>query len=98
MQQGDFQKKRKDEERAKGGGGTGGVGANGRDRGNYNIPVPKGINKDIELRSVQGTQGMTTEWIFATMVAGFLGLRTILLPYSQVQYIVYDIFNALSTF
>jgi hypothetical protein len=35
--------------------------------------VPKGTNKDSELSSVQGTQGMATEWIFATMVAGFLG-------------------------
>ncbi len=29
---------------------------------------------------------MITAWIFATMIAGFLGVRTILLPYSQVQY------------
>ena len=57
-----------------------------------NILVPKGINKDSELGSVQGTQGMTTAWIFATTVAGFLGFRTILLPYSQVQYTVYDNF------
>ena len=63
-----------------------------------NILVPKGINKDSELGSVQGTQNMTTAWIFATTIAGFLGFRTILLPYSQVQYTVYDIFNALSTF
>jgi hypothetical protein len=62
-----------------------------------NILVSKGINKDSELSSVPGTLGMATEWIFATMVAGFLGFRTILLPYSQVQYTVYDIFNALST-
>jgi hypothetical protein len=62
-----------------------------------NILVPKGI-KDSELSSVQGTQGMITAWIFATTIAGFLGFRTILLPYSQVQYTVYDIFNALSTF
>jgi len=47
-----------------------------------NILVAKGINMDSELSSVQGTQGMTTAWIFATTVAGFLGFRTILLPYS----------------
>ena len=63
-----------------------------------NILVSKGINKDSVLSSVQGTRGMITAWIFAARVAGFLGLRTILLPYSQVQYTVYDIFNALSTF
>jgi hypothetical protein len=57
-----------------------------------NILVAKGINKDSELGSVQGTQDMITAWIFATTVAGFLGFRTILLPYSQVQYTVYDIF------
>ena len=57
-----------------------------------NILVPKGINKNSELSSVQGTQGMITAWIFATTVAGFLGFRMILLPYSQVQYTVYDIF------
>ncbi len=68
-----------------------------------NILVAKGINMDSELSSVQGTLGMTTAWIFATAVAGFLGLRTILLPYSQVQYTVYDFFmhflhfNVLST-
>jgi hypothetical protein len=33
-----------------------------------NILVPKGINKNSELSSVQGTQGK----IFATTVAGFL--------------------------
>jgi hypothetical protein len=44
--------------------------------------VPKGINKDSELSSVQGTQGMTTAWILATTEAGCLGFRTILLPYS----------------
>jgi hypothetical protein len=49
------------------------------------------------LSSVQGTQGMITAWIFATTVAGFLGFGMILLPYSQVQYTVYDIFYALST-
>jgi hypothetical protein len=54
------------------------------------ILVPKGINKDSEPGSVQGTQGMITAWIFATTVAGFLGFRIILLPYSQVQYTVYD--------
>jgi hypothetical protein len=53
-----------------------------------NILVPKVINKDSP--SVQGTQGMITAWTFATTVAGFLGFRTILLPYSQVQYTVYD--------
>jgi hypothetical protein len=63
-----------------------------------NILVPKRINKDSELGSVQGTQGMITAWIFATTVASFLGFRKILLPYSQVKYYVYDIFNALSTF
>jgi hypothetical protein len=63
-----------------------------------NILVPRGINKDSELSSVQGTQGMITAWIFATTIAGFLGFGTILLPYSQVQYTVYDIFHALSTF
>ncbi len=63
-----------------------------------NLLVPKGINKNSELSSVQGTQGMTSAWIFATTVAGFLGLRTILLPYSQVQYTVYDSFYALSKF
>ncbi len=47
-----------------------------------NILVAKRINMDSELSSVQGTQGMTTAWIFATTVAGFLGFRTILLPYS----------------
>jgi hypothetical protein len=60
--------------------------------------VSKGINKDSELGSVQGTQDMITAWIFATTVAGFLGFRTILLPYSQVQYTVYDIFYTLFTF
>jgi hypothetical protein len=63
-----------------------------------NILVAKGINKDSELSSVQGTQGMIPAWIFATTIAGFLGFRMILFPYSQVQYTVYDIFNALSTF
>jgi hypothetical protein len=57
-----------------------------------NILVPKEINKDSELSSFQGTQGMITAWIFATTVAGFLGFGKILLPYSQVQYTVYDIF------
>ena len=38
-----------------------------------NILVPKGINKDSELSSVQGTQGMIPAWIFATTIAGFLG-------------------------
>jgi hypothetical protein len=47
-----------------------------------NILVPKGINKDSELGTVQGTQDMITAWIFATTIAGFLGFRTILLPYS----------------
>ncbi len=42
-----------------------------------NILVAKGINKDSELSSVQGTQGMITAWIFATMIASFLGFRTI---------------------
>ena len=51
-----------------------------------NILVPKRINKDSELGSLQGTQGMITAWIFATTVAGFLGFGMILLPYSQVQY------------
>ncbi len=66
--------------------------------------VSKGNNKNSELSSVQGTQGMATAWIlattwiFATTILGFRGIRTILLPYSQVQYTVYDIFNALSTF
>jgi hypothetical protein len=41
---------------------------------------------------------MTTAWILATTIAGFLGFRMILLQYSQVQYAVYDIFNALSKF
>ena len=63
-----------------------------------NILVLKRINKDSELSSVQGTQNMITAWIFATTIAGFLGFRMILFPYSQVQYTVYDIFNALSTF
>jgi hypothetical protein len=54
--------------------------------------APKGITVDSELSSVQGTQGMTTALKVATMIAGFLGFRTILLPYSQVQYTVYDIF------
>jgi hypothetical protein len=35
--------------------------------------VPKEINKDSDLSLVQGTQGMATEWSFATMVAGFIG-------------------------
>jgi hypothetical protein len=35
--------------------------------------VPKEINKDSDLSSVQGTQDMATEWSFATMVAGFIG-------------------------
>jgi hypothetical protein len=38
-----------------------------------NILVAKGINKDSELSSVQGTQGMATEWSFATTIAGFTG-------------------------
>ena len=42
-----------------------------------NILVPRGINKDSELSSVQGTQNMITAWIFATTIAGFLGFRTI---------------------
>jgi hypothetical protein len=63
-----------------------------------NILLAKGINKDSELSSVQGTQGMITAWIFATTIASFLGFRKILLPYSQVKYTVYDIFYALSTF
>ncbi len=104
VQQGDFQRGRKDEEKAKGGGGTWGGGGGGRERQReiivheINKLVPKGINKNSELGPVQGTQGMTAAWIFATTVAGFLGFRVILLPYSQVQYTVYDIFNALSTF
>ena len=64
----------------------------------FNILVAKGINKDSELGSVQRPQGMITAWIFATTVDSFLGFRTILLPYSQVKYTVYDIFYALSTF
>ncbi len=56
--------------------------------------VPKEINKDSDHSLVQGTQGMITAWIFATTIAGFLGFGTILLPYSQVQYTVYDIFHA----
>ena len=87
VQQGDFQRERKDEERSKSEGGTGG---RGRRMGEteeitvheINILDAKGINKDSELGSVHGTQGMTTEWIFATTVAGFLGSRRILLPYS----------------
>ncbi len=47
-----------------------------------NILALKGINVDSELSSVQGTPGMITAWNVATMVAGFLGFRTILLPYS----------------
>jgi hypothetical protein len=71
------------------------------------ILVPKEINMESELSSVQGTQGMITAWIFATTIAGFLGFRTILHPYYLVQYTVYcggdsmiqyDIFNALSKF
>ena len=69
-------------------GELGGGGRMGETEGNYNIPVPKGINKDIKLRSVQATQGMTTEWIFTTMVAGFLGFRMILLSYSQVLSVI----------
>jgi hypothetical protein len=104
VQQGDFQRERKDEERAKGGVETWGEGeADGGETeeitvNEINILVPRGINKDSELSSVQGTQNMITAWIFATTIAGFLGFRTILLAYSQVQYTVYDIFNALSTF
>ncbi len=41
-------------------------------RENY-ILVPTGITKDSVFSSFQGTQGMETEWSFATMVAGFLG-------------------------
>ena len=41
------------------------------------ILVPTGITKDSVLSSVQGTQGMETEWSFATMVAGFLGFQII---------------------
>ncbi len=84
MQQGDFQRERKDEERAKGGGETWGEGGGwmGETVHEINILVAKGINKDSVLSSVQGTQDMTTAWIFSTTVAGFLGLRTILLPYS----------------
>ncbi len=86
MQQGDFQRERKDEERAKGGGGTWGAGGWERQKEitahEINILVAKGINKDSELSSVHGTQGMITAWIFAIMVAGFLGFRTILLPHS----------------
>ncbi len=63
-----------------------------------NLLVAKGINMDSELSSVQETCGMMTAWIFATTVASFLGFRTILLPYSQVKYTVYDIFYAFSTF
>jgi hypothetical protein len=63
-----------------------------------NILVAKGINKHSELSSVQGTQDMITAWIFATTIANFLGFRTILLPYCQVQYTAYVIFNAFSTF
>ncbi len=82
VHQGDFQRERKDEERAKGGGGTwGGRGGWERQREitvhEINILVPKGINKNSELSSVQGTQGMITAWIFATTVAGFLGFRAI---------------------
>jgi hypothetical protein len=78
VQQGDFQRELKDEERAKGGGGTwGGGGKWERQREitvhEINILVPKVINKDSVLSSVQGTQGMATEWSFATMVAGFIG-------------------------
>ena len=63
-------------------GGGGGGGRMGETEHEINILVPKGINKDSELSSVQGTQDMITAWIFATMVASFLGFRTILLPYS----------------
>jgi hypothetical protein len=99
VQQGDFQREREDEERAKGGGGTGGGGGRWERQKEItvheiNIIVPKGINKNGELSSVQGTQGL----IFATTVAGFPGFRMILLPYSQGEYTVYDIFYALSTF
>ncbi len=93
-----FHKKRKDEERTKGGGGTWGGGADGRERQRkitvheINILVPKGINKNSVLSSVQGTQGMATAWIFATMVAAFLGFGMILLLYSWAQYTVCDIF------
>ncbi len=52
-----------------------------------NILVAKGINKDSEHSSVQGTQGMITAWIFATTVAGFLGFRTILKFYTEIKYV-----------
>jgi hypothetical protein len=83
-----LKRERKEEERVKGGGGTGGGGGGGWERQReitaheINILVPKGINKDSELGTVQGTQDMITAWIFATTIAGFLGFRTILLPYS----------------
>ncbi len=88
VQQGDFQREQKDEERAKGGGGTGRGGGGRWERQReitvheINILVLKGTNKDSELSSVQGTPGMISAWIFATTVAGFLVFRMILLPYS----------------
>ena len=88
MLQGDFQRERKDEERAKGGVETWGEwevdGGETKEItvNEINILVPRGINKDSELSSVQGTQGMIPAWIFATTIAGFLGFRTILLPFS----------------
>jgi hypothetical protein len=98
VQEGDFQRERKDEERAKGGVETWGGGGVGCERQReitvheINKLVPKVINKESELSSIQGTQNMITAWIVATTAAGFLGFRTILLPYSQVQYTAYDIF------
>ena len=69
MAEGDIHKERKDEEKAKGRGEPlGGGGWIGETEEitvhEINILVPKGINKDSELSSVQGTQDITTAWIF----------------------------------
>ena len=103
MAEGDIHKERKDEERAKGGGETWGEGGGWERQREITVHeinklVSKGINKDSELGSVQGTQGMTTAWIFATTVAGFLGFRTIFfhIPRPYIQCMIF--FYALSTF
>ena len=56
-----------------------------------NILVTKRINKDSELSSIQGTQGMITAWIFATTIAGFLGFRTIFfhIPRSNILCMIF---------
>jgi hypothetical protein len=83
---GNFQRERKDKGRSSRRGRNGGGGVrHGWERQReitlhlIYLIVPKGIDKDSELSSVQGTQGMTTAWIFAATEASFLGFRTIFL-------------------